>query len=360
MVKKIGKSILILLLALLLLVGGYVLYVVLDYHRLEDNLEVEVTDTQTDIVETDVEYDLLSFNIGFGAYERDFGFFMDGGTESWAWSEERLDKNLSQISQLLLEKDADFYCLQEVDRDSTRSYHVDEYAYIMDVMFGAWDSSWTQNYDSPFLFYPIFQPHGKSVSGLATLSEYHVDSVLRRSLPVEKGFMKFLDLDRCYSVSHIPMDNCKELVLYNAHLSAYSSDGSIATEQLVLLLEDMQQEAEKGNYVICAGDFNKDLLGDSSQYFGVSGEEFTWAQSFPFEMIPEELELVVPFDEEDSLPTCRNSDGPYDPEKSFVLTIDGFIVSDNVEVNHVGVVDTQFAYSDHNPVEMTFVLKGEE
>ena len=360
MVKKIGKSILILLLALLLLIGGYVLYVVLDYHRLEDNLEVEVTDTQTDIVETDVEYDLLSFNIGFGAYERDFGFFMDGGTESWAWSEERLDKNLSQISQLLLEKDADFYCLQEVDRDSTRSYHVDEYAYIMDVLFGAWDSSWTQNYDSPFLFYPIFQPHGKSVSGLATLSGYHVDSVLRRSLPVEKGFMKFLDLDRCYSVSHIPMDNCKELVLYNAHLSAYSSDGSIATEQLVLLLEDMQQEAEKGNYVICAGDFNKDLLGDSSQYFGVSGEEFTWAQSFPFEMIPEELELVVPFDEEDSLPTCRNADGPYDPEKSFVLTIDGFIVSDNVEVNHVGVVDTQFAYSDHNPVEMTFVLKGEE
>ena len=39
--------------------------------------------------------------------------------------------------------------------------------------------------------------------------------------------------------------------------------------------------------------------------------------------------------------------------------VDGFFVSENVEVKYADVVDTQFAYSDHNPVEMTFVLKGE-
>ena len=159
MVRKIVKPILILLLALLLLVAGYVTYVLLSYHRIEDHLEVDATGEQSDIAETGVEYDIVSFNIGFGAYESDYSFFMDGGTESWAWSRERLDKNLSQISRFLLEEGADFYCLQEVDRDATRSYHLDEYAYIMDVMFSEYDAAWVQNYDSPFLFYPIFQPH---------------------------------------------------------------------------------------------------------------------------------------------------------------------------------------------------------
>jgi len=354
--KKIGKTILILLLALLLLIGGYLAYVLLDYHRFDDWLELDVTNNQSQAAEVDTEYKLVSYNIGFGAYESDYSFFMDGGTESWARSEEALDANLSCIAQLLLEQEADFYCVQEVDRDSTRSYHLDEYAYILDVMNSQYGSAWAQNYDSPFLCYPLSQPHGKSVSGLTTMYGCGVDSVIRRSLPVETGFMKFLDLDRCYSVSRIPVDNGKELILYNTHLSAYSSDGSIATEQLELLLADMQEEAQAGNYVICAGDFNKDLLGDSSQYFGVSGEEFTWAQSFPFEMVPEELELVAPFDEAAPVPTCRNADAPYDPETTFVLTIDGFIVSKNVTVEYAGVVDTQFAYSDHNPIELRFTL----
>jgi hypothetical protein len=38
--------------------------------------------------------------------------------------------------------------------------------------------------------------------------------------------------------------------------------------------------------------------------------------------------------------------------------IDGFLVSDNVEVTELHNVDTGFAYSDHNPVMMRFTLKG--
>ena len=32
-------------------------------------------------------------------------------------------------------------------------------------------------------------------------------------------------------------------------------------------------------------------------------------------------------------------------------------VTDNIKVNRSDVIDTQFKYSDHNPVDMTFVLK---
>ena len=71
------------------------------------------------------------------------------------------------------------------------------------------------------------------------------------------------DLDRCYTISRLPADNGKELILINFHLSAYTTDPSVAENQLSMLYEDMTAEYEAGNYVVCGGDFNKDLLGDS-------------------------------------------------------------------------------------------------
>jgi hypothetical protein len=66
--------------------------------------------------------------------------------------------------------------------------------------------------------------------------------------------------------------------------------------------------------------------------------------------------IVGPVDESNPVPSCRNEDSPY-TEDSFVLTIDGFIVSSNVEVEYSNVLDTGFSYSDHNPVYMDFILK---
>jgi hypothetical protein len=57
------------------------------------------------------------------------------------------------------------------------------------------------------------------------------------------------------------------------------------------------------------------------------------------------------------VPSCRNADGPYH-EGQYVLTIDGFLVSPNVDVTEANVVDTGFAYTDHNPVQMEFTLQG--
>ncbi len=56
------------------------------------------------------------------------------------------------------------------------------------------------------------------------------------------------------------------------------------------------------------------------------------------------------------MPSCRNADAPYH-EGQYVVTVDGFLVSDNVIVNSATVIDTGFAYSDHNPVTMTFTLQ---
>ena len=40
-----------------------------------------------------------------------------------------------------------------------------------------------------------------------------------------------------------------------------------------------------------------------------------------------------------------------------MLSIDGFIVSDNIEVMSCKTENLHFAYSDHNPVRLEFKLK---
>ena len=356
--KKPVKIILSILLAIIIVAAAYVAYVFIAYHRIGD---MAVTPSGEGTASgampvTQKKYRMVSWNIGFGAYEDDYGFFMDGGTQSWAWSRERLDANLKNMQARLKEQAADFYLIQEVDFDATRSYHVDERVYLNDALNG-FSSVFAQNYDSPFLFYPVTQPHGASKAGIMTFSSFKIASAKRVELPIETGFTKFLDLDRCYSISRIPMQGDRELIIYNLHLSAYTSDGTIATEQLKLLLKDMQAEYEKGNYCIAGGDFNKDLLGDSSKYFGKSDVEYSWAQPIPEGTLSGfDIRLIAPLDESHPVPSCRNADGPYH-DGQYVLTIDGFLVSANIEVLESKVYDYGFKYSDHNPVYMDLILK---
>ncbi len=339
----------------LIAVMGYLAYVFIAYHRIEDNRVLEVQNAQSGTMAAGEEYRILSFNIGFGAYEPDFGFFMDGGTESWALSEERLDANLTALSDWTAKEGADIYLMQEVDIDSTRSYHVDERKYLTDRLTG-YGYTFAQNFDSPFLFYPLTQPHGFARSGLMTFSRFNMTDGVRRSLPIENTLKKLVDLDRCFSVQRIPVDNGRELVLINLHLSAYTTDGTIAEEQLEMIVSLMQKEYENGNYCIAGGDFNKDISGDAESYFNTSAANYTWAQPIPEEIFTgRNVSLVFAYDEEDPVPSCRNADGPYNPEQ-YVLTVDGFMITDNVTVNSAGVADLSFRYSDHNPVRMSFTL----
>ena len=354
--KRWVKVLLCIVLAFVLVVGAYVAYVFIDYHRIGDMELTPEGDAAATELAAGKRYTVLSYNIGFGAYEDDYGFFMDGGTESWAWSEERLIANVDAIAAFLAQQKVDFYLLQEVDIDSTRSYHVDERQPIYQALPGM-SHVFAQNYDSPFLMYPLTQPHGASKSGLLTFSPAAISSAKRVELPIENSVMKLVDLDRCYSVSRIPVDDSKELILYNLHLSAYTSDGTIATEQLKLLLADMQAEYEAGNWCVAGGDFNKDLLGDSVVWFGEADQDYSWAQPIPDGIFDGyDVTLAAPLDEDAPVPSCRNADSAYH-EGQYVLTVDGFMVSKNVAVESAEVIDTGFRWSDHNPVKMVFTLQ---
>ena len=354
---KILMGVLALLLAIVL---AYVIYVFAAYYRVEDNqiLEVNVLSDQEPDSGAAGQYRIASYNIGFGAYSNDYSFFMDGGKESRARSPEAVRENVTGAMETVKAIDPDFLFLQEVDVDGTRSYHINE----LDLVNGALEGrflNWTfaQNYDSPYLFWPLLEPHGANRAGQATYSSLSTSSALRRQLPIEDGVMKLVDCDRCYSVQRVPLaEGGAELVLYNLHLSAYTSDGAIAEEQLKMLFADMLGEYEKGNYAIAGGDFNKDLLGNSDEIFGVSGPAYTWAQPIPASLVPEGLSIVAPFDPDKPTASCRNADRVYGPD-NYRVTVDGFVVSANVEVRTAKVWETGFRWSDHNPVYMDFVLR---
>ncbi|QFJ55711.1 endonuclease/exonuclease/phosphatase family protein [Pseudobutyrivibrio xylanivorans] len=361
MIKKLLKFLLTIIIALVVLFAIYCAYVFISYHRIDDMTALEIENNSSkDVLEKDTSYTIASGNLGFGAYSDDYSFFMDGGTESWAFSKTAVYNNINGSIDVIKSLNPDLILLQEVDLNSTRSYHINEKDIILENLAKTGtdkiSTTFSINYDSPFLMYPITQPHGKTLAGEFTISSVNISKAIRRSLPIEEGLSKLIDLDRCYAKNYIPVEGGVYLVLYNVHLSAYTTDPSTADNQVKMLNEDMLAEVEAGNYVIAGGDMNKDVLGDSTKYFGTSAKDQYWAVAFPEELLDSCFTVVKPVDPNNPVPSCRNADSPYN-ENSFVITIDGFIVSSNVEVSESNVVDTGFKYSDHNPIYMDFKLK---
>jgi hypothetical protein len=322
-------------------------------------MDLKVDTISTDVeskIKTDETYSITTYNVGFGAYTADYSFFMDGGESSWAESKESAENCINGASEYVQTLSPDFSFYQEVDVDGTRTYHLNEYKLLKNSYKDYASSVFCQNYDSSFLFYPFTQPHGKNKSGIVTISKYPVSSSLRRSLPVSDSVKKILDLDRCYSISKIPVENGKYLCLFNVHLSAYGSSDEVREGQINMLVSDMKKEYKNGNYVVCGGDFNHNLKALEDD--GSTHE--SWAYPFPREKLGDNLHFCIDDktqEEKDAMvESCRNSNEAYNPETTYVVTVDGFIISDNVVCKKYENKDTGFEYSDHNPVYMEFEL----
>lgn len=341
--------------AALLTAVVYVLYVFGSYSRVPDNTIPEIVKAADNTLVPGKQYVISTYNIGFGAYSPDYSFFMDGGEYSRAYDEDEVIKNTLGAVRTVTGYNPDIMLFQEVDTDSTRSYHINQLSVVKDS-FSGYSSVYAVNYNSAYLFYPFLSPIGASKSGILTLSRFTVASAIRRSLPLEEGVTKIVDLDRCYCITKLPVDNGKYLCVYNVHLSAYLSDATIRDAQIAMLCEDMKSEYDSGNYVICGGDFNQCMLENANELFKTESLAASWANQFPKDALPDAFFVCKPTVDVIN-PTCRNADIPYEDGVSFVTVIDGFIISDNVTLISLENRTTGFAYSDHDPVTMSFSLE---
>lgn len=360
-IKITAITLLTVILALLVAAVCYVIYVAVQYYRIEDDLALEVhSGSVAESASVGENYSIVTYNIGFGAYSPQYSFFMDSGAMldgtqmtgkySKGLSKEDVEKNTSGAIATLVEQKADFYFVQEVDEDGDRSYHINQMQALRDALEG--DSTFAVNFHCAYLLYPLNDPHGQNTAGISTFSRIKIQSAVRRSYPVDSGFAKFFDLDRCFSVHRIAVDGGRELVLINSHMSAYDEGGTIRAQQLTMLNEVMREEYAKGNYVIVGGDFNHELA-DSFGTFPSTQKQPTWAYPLTDENLPEHFTIAA---SKEGTGTCRAAEIPYTPGVNYLTVLDGFIVSDNVSVELVRNIDTGFAYSDHNPVRMEFVL----
>lgn len=362
--KKFLIVVLSLFLLLVILVCSYIVYMNSSYYRIEDNLSLEVINNQKIILEKDTEYSILTYNIGFGAYDQEYSFFMDVGTmkdgtvmtgkSSRGMSQENVLKNTKGSIHLINELATDFILLQEVDVKATRSYQINQKEMIENSL-SHYGRVFALNFHAPYMLYPFYEPHGSVEAGLLTLSRYQISSAKRMSYPVDNGFFaKFFDLDRCFVITRYEVGNDKELVLINNHMSAYDEDGIIRAKQLELLNAMMKQEYDQGNYVIVGGDFNHVLNIDEEAFLS---EQLvpSWVNSLSDEELPDGMKIVNASNNLE-VATCRASDIPYIKGVNYITILDGFIISDNIVANAENI-DADFMYSDHNPVKLTFKLK---
>lgn len=348
----IGKLLLGVLLAVMVLAAGLVGYLtVTEYNPAHAELaERGANNTLGKLTKTNLR--LVTFNTGFGGLGEDADFFMDGGEGVNPTSQEIVERNMIGIEEILSEQNADILLLQEVDTDSKRSFHLNQwlqYEYDLED----YETRFAMNYSCDYVPYPLNDRIGEVHSGIATYSRFDISSATRYSLPCPFSWpTRVANLKRCMLVTRIPIENKEqELVIVNFHLEAYD-DGEGRTEQFEQLMEFIQAEYEKGNYVIAGGDYNQALPDTLERYPMKATSE--WEPGV-LEELPEGWQYAY----DESVPTCRLLNQPYQPssDKTQYYVIDGFIVSPNVSVDRVETLDEGFVYSDHNPVVLDITLE---
>ena len=356
--KKFLKILGIILLVIVLLLALGLGYLTLVEYKPADQENVTPEGEASAAYHVGDTLTVVTWNVGYGALGDNADFFMDGGSMVQTADKERVQFNLAGITGQLTKMNADIILLQEVDANSSRSHGIDERAAILEGLKTADGvdrmTAFANNFKA-FVPYPL-PPIGSVDSGLYTLTTASMASAQRISLPCPFSWpIRVANLKRCLLVTRIPLEGSdRELVLVNLHLEAYD-DGEGKVAQAKQLAEFLSSEVEKGNYVIAGGDFNQMFSDvDPDLYPTYEGnwqpghidvDEFAQAGV---------IALMDP-----SAPTCRSLLTPFadaSREGFQFYMIDGFMVSANVQVSDLQTVETDFVWSDHNPVRMSVTL----
>ena len=352
--KKIPTSriILFILLGLIVFIIGFFVFIIITDFKPEDRTVVEMTSADKVIDKTE-GLTITTLNMGYGGLDDNQDFFMDGGKGVNPSSEEKVRENIAACDELAGLFESDFVFIQEIDKNSSRTYHIDETELMMKSYV---TRCYAQNHVCKWIPYPL-PMIGKVDSGIMTFANYKSTGAERISLPNPYSWPKEMFMfDRCLLVNRFPIAGSdKELVLINLHFDAYSNNSS-KTKQMKALMKFAKEEYAKGNYVVAGGDFNMSFPKAEKKLKQIEGSKIWRPGTMTDDMIPKNWKFCYSKD----TPTCRSLDKPYtDDEGHQLYIIDGYIISPNVSCDYLFTVDGNFRHTDHNPVYMKFSLKQE-
>ena len=352
--KKFFKILLILVLVLVLALAGLIGWLsATEYLPAPVETLAPLSDAATAGLPQGEKLELLSWNIGYAGLGKGSDFVLDGGENMRAADKATVQRYLAGISQTVRSGDYDLVLLQEVDTNSSRTYSINEAEALASS-----DAYLALNYACGYVPNPntyFIDAFGRVNSGLLSCSSYAVEKAERQALPCPFSWpLRIVNLKRCLLVSYLPIEGSDaELVLVNLHLEAYD-DGEGKIAQTKQLMDFLEEEYEKGNYVIAGGDFNQVFPGALEAYPNTHPEN--WIPGVLEESsLPEGFSFVYDL----SVPSCRLLNQPYDPSDTANTqhyVIDGLIVSPNVTVEAAETLDLGFENSDHNPVRLAFTL----
>lgn len=346
--KKILKALIIALIVLVLGFAVIILYAIISDYKPEEKVAVFNSDNPDRLTDTS-EISLLTWNIGYCGLDKEMDFFYDGGTKV-ATPKEMCIQNMATVKKFLRDNDTiDFILIQELDRDSKRSYNIDEFDTLEKLMH-EYHPFFAKNYDVFFVPVPPLNPMGKVLSGLSTFSRYQPSSAVRYQFPGEYGFPKQLFmLDRCFLVNRYPLENNKELLVINTHNEAFDT-GEIRKAQMAYLRDFITSEYSKGNYIIAGGDWNQ-APPDLKPEFA-NNQVNTLQMKLNSDYLPSEWKWIF----DNKTPSNRSVIAAYDPSTTTTTVIDFFLISPNIKKIYAECVNLNFENSDHNPVRIRVKL----
>lgn len=348
---KIVKALVFVVLGVVIILVLFILYAMATNYTPADVEKAIIYNANDEVMDVSKEFTVTTFNIGYAGLDKTKDFFMDGGASSKSTSVEKTNENLKSITDFIDETKSDFYALQEIDVKSTRTFDIDQSKLIAD-RYGGYGSSFSYNYKVKWIPVPFTDPMGYVNSGIMTLSKYSSTSNTRYTLPGKETFPRiYFMLDRCIMETVTPLSNGDELIFVNLHLSAFDKGGIIRAQQVAFLIDYIKKRKTEDNYIILAGDWNH-LLSKSfiETYEGLLPG---WVALLPDELLNLGFTLVA----DEDVNTVRSTSTPYIKGTSFETVIDGFLISDDIEVIEVKGHDLGFEYTDHHPVTVKLKFK---
>ena len=347
--KKILTAVCIPLAIIFLFLAGLLLFLTLTEYKPAPQQSADRTFLSHTAPLAQNSLTICTWNIGYAGLGKESDFFMDGGKMVDPPSQEIVEENLAGIQSFIQSSPADAWLFQEVDINSDRTGHLDQFSALEKDTFSS--AAFAYNFKCPFVPIP-FPPMGQIEGGLATMTTVLMDDDPQRvSLPCPFSWpSRTANIKRCLLTTRLPLEGTeKELVLVNLHLEAYESgEGRIA--QTKQLLDLIQAEYALGNYVIAGGDFNQ-AFPHSLDAYPIQNHE-KWTPGILEEnILPEGWQFAY----DSTSPTCRLLDQPY-CDNCQLYVIDGFILSPNLQPDGVETVPLNFEHSDHNPVRLNVTL----
>ncbi len=347
--KKILLALAAIVLFLALCLAGIIIYALVSDYKPEEKTELFKASDGVLLNDT-LEISLMTWNIGYCGLDKNMDFFYDGGTKV-APPENQCLENMTAVKKFIKENDTiDFFLLQEIDRNSKRSYHIDEFDSICKLI-DDYHPFFAKNYDVFFVPVPPTNPMGKVLSGIALFSKFQPSSSIRYQFPGEYGFpTQLFMLDRCFMVNRYPLEKGSELVVINTHNEAFDP-GEIRKTQMARLKEFLLSEYTKGNYIIAGGDWNMSPPDFKPEFSlnKVNTDQMKMETGF----MPPEWEWVY----DSKKPSNRSVIAAFDPATTTTTVIDLFLLSPNVSLISAECIDLDFENSDHNPVRIKVGLK---